>query len=88
MQAESHRANYLSRECLHLSCLPEPSFADMACRVGDMSATCLWSCRRHKKMLCRPWGQNDTTFEDMSRHVFKCLQFRDCCLSSNTKTLW
>jgi hypothetical protein len=64
----------LSRECLILSCLPKPSFADMACRVGDMSATCLWSCCRHKKMLCRPWGRNDTTFEDMSRHVFKCLQ--------------
>ena len=33
----------LSRECLNLSCLPKPSFADidMACRVGDMSATCL-----------------------------------------------
>jgi hypothetical protein len=30
----------LSRECLNLSCLPKPSFADMACRVGDMSATC------------------------------------------------
>jgi len=57
----------LSRECLILSCLPKPSFADMACRVGDMSATCLWSCRRHKKMLCRPWGRNDTTFEDMSQ---------------------
>ena len=39
-----------------------------------VSATCLWSCRRHKKMLCRPGGQNDTTFDDMSRHVFKCLQ--------------
>ena len=36
----------LSRECLNLSCLPKPSFADMACRVGDMSATCLCSCRR------------------------------------------
>ena len=27
----------LSRECLNLKCLPKPSFADMACRVGDMS---------------------------------------------------
>ena len=35
----------LSRECRILSCLPKPSFADMVCRVGDMSATCLWSCR-------------------------------------------
>ena len=29
--------NYLSRECLFVSCRPEPSFADMVCRVGDMS---------------------------------------------------
>ena len=27
----------VSRECLILSCLPKPSFADMACHVGDMS---------------------------------------------------
>ena len=41
------------------------------CR-GDMSATCLWSCRRHKKMSCRLECLNDTTFDDMSgnsRHV-------------------
>ena len=51
----------LSRECLYLSCLPKPSFADMACRVGvgDMSATCLWS-------WCRLECLNDTTFDDMS----------------------
>ena len=42
----------LSRECLFLSCLPKPSFADMECHDGDMSAT------------CRPGGGNDTTFED------------------------
>jgi len=52
----------LSRECLILSCLPKPSFADMSCRVGNMSATCLWSCCRHKKMLCWPGGRNVTTF--------------------------
>ena len=51
----------LSRECLILSCLPTPSFADVSCRVGDMSETCLWSCRRHKKMSCRPGGRNVTT---------------------------
>ena len=32
------QCNLLSRECRILSCLPKPSFADMACRVGDMSA--------------------------------------------------
>jgi hypothetical protein len=31
--------NELSRECLFVSCRPEPSFADMACRVA--------TCRRH-----------------------------------------
>ena len=69
----------LSRECLHFSCLPEPSFADMSCRVGDMScrvgdmsATCLRSCRRLGDIECWLECLNDTTFEDMSgdsRHV-------------------
>ena len=59
-------ANGLSRECLNLSCLPKPSFADMACRVGDMSATCLWSCRRLGDIACRLECLNDTTFDDMS----------------------
>ena len=66
----SNCKNQLSRECLLLKCLPKPSFADMSC----VAATCLWSCRRHKKMSCRLECLNDTTFEDMSRHVFKCLQ--------------
>jgi len=56
----------LSRECLHLSCLPKPSFADMACRVSDMSATCLHSCRRHGDIACWLECLNDTTFDDMS----------------------
>ena len=56
----------LSRECLNLKCLPKPSFADMACRVGDMSATCLWSCRRLGDIACRLECLNDTTFDDMS----------------------
>ena len=58
--------NFLSRECLHLSCLPEPSFADMACRVGDMSETCLCPCRRRGDIACRLECLNDTTFNDMS----------------------
>ena len=56
----------LSRECLNLSCLPKPSFADMLCRVGDMSATCLRSCRRHGDIACWLECLNDTTFDDMS----------------------
>ena len=39
LQKTGYGAAMLSRECLNLSCLPKPSFADMACRVGDMSAT-------------------------------------------------
>ena len=35
----------LSKECLILSCLPKPSFADMACPVSDVLATYLWSCQ-------------------------------------------
>jgi len=42
-----------------------PSFADMACRVGDMLATCLWSCRQHGHIACRLECMNDTTFDDM-----------------------
>jgi len=38
----------------------------MACRVGDMSATCLWSCRRLGDIACRLECLNDTTFDDMS----------------------
>ena len=56
----------LSRECLNLKCLPKPSFADMVCRVGDMSATCLRSCRRLGDIACRLECLNDTTFDDMS----------------------
>ena len=55
----------LSRECLNLKCLPKPSFADMACRVGDMSATCLRSCRRLGDIACRLECLNDTTFDDI-----------------------
>jgi hypothetical protein len=38
---------------ISLLCLPKPSFADMPCRVGDMLATCLRSCRRHGDIACR-----------------------------------
>ena len=55
-----------------LTCLPKPSFADMACHVGDMSVTCLRSCRRHGNIECRLECLNDTTFDDIhvgdSRH--------------------
>ena len=56
----------LSRECLNLSCLPKPSFADMLCRVGDMSATCLRSCCQHGDIACRIECLNDATFDNMS----------------------
>jgi hypothetical protein len=51
----------LSRECLNLSCLPKPSFADMVCRVGDMSATCLWSCCWLGNIACWLECLKDTT---------------------------
>ena len=34
----------LSRECLFVSCRPEPSFADMVCHVGNMLPTFLCRC--------------------------------------------
>ena len=71
-QLKDNRIDWLSRECLFVSCLHEPSFADMVCRVGDMSATCLWSCWRLGDIVCRLECLNDTTFADMSgdsRHV-------------------
>ena len=53
----------LSWECRILKCRREPLFADTAdmsarCRrhVGEVSPTCRRSCRRHKRMSCRPEG--------------------------------
>ena len=50
----------LSRECLNLSCLPKPSFADMACRrhVGDMSSL-------HGDIACQLECLNNMTFDDV-----------------------
>jgi hypothetical protein len=59
----------LSRDCRFVSCRLRPGFADTSCRVGDMSATRRWSCRCRGDISCRLGGLNDTTFDDMSRHV-------------------
>ena len=41
----------LSRECRFVKCLPKPSFADMVCRVGNMSS--VMSATRRHCMLAR-----------------------------------
>ena len=52
----------LSRECLNLSCFPKPSFADMLCRVGDMSSF-MSPTRRH----CM--SARESKRHDIWRHV-------------------
>jgi hypothetical protein len=61
---------WLSRECLYLKCLPKPSFADMTCRVGDMSLV----MSRLGDIACRLECLNETTrhlttFDNMCQHL-------------------
>ena len=72
----------LSRECLNLSCLLKPSVADRVCCVGNMSATCLWSCRRLGDIACRLEYLNDTTFDDMSPTLCTT-EVHDCFVSGD-----
>jgi hypothetical protein len=52
-------SNCLSRECLNLSCLPKPSFADnMVCPVGDMMSLVMSPTWRHC-MLARVSKRHD-----------------------------
>ena len=69
------QGSLLSRECRFVLCLPEPSFADMVCRVGNMLATCLWSCRRLGDIACRqgcPKRNDMSAFADICQHVVAC----------------
>ena len=70
----------LSRECCFMSCLPKPLFADMVCRVGDMSAT--W---RHCMSARVSKTKQHVGF---CRHLPTCRCMSACCLSSNTKNVW
>jgi hypothetical protein len=80
LQTESQS---LSRECLILSCLPKPSFADMACCVGGMPATSLVMSPTQENVV----GRNDMTFEDMSDMSSNVCN-NVIVVSAQTKTLW